>query len=266
MIITDNQELSSTDASQFATSGTHGALIFQAMLVSPEMFAFPSKKELTFELMMRSATINAAQALNESGAAFATFYYSQCNPDFWNLTGDGGFELRAGRQPAEAILDIFYNGSAYAFECATAMMIVLYKALIDTIGNERFNQTFQHLYLWDWQNHPALSLRNVYRVGAGIPGDVRYFKNPDVNPATPQWQGENVVDLSDDHYYGHGIGIMPAHTIIAELNKYRRIGSTTSAFLMTSATRPDFLTLAALAEGRQMDGIRIAAGSSFYAL
>ncbi|MFT8362504.1 MAG: protein-glutamine gamma-glutamyltransferase [Sporolactobacillus sp.] len=266
MIIAANEQLSADMSSHFAASGNYSTIIFQAMVASPELFAYPSMRELAFEIKWRNETIESAHALYESGAAFATFYYSMCNEDYWNLTGDGGFELKPNRLPADAIRDIFSHGQDYAFECATAMMIVLYKALLGTITDSLFNETFQHIYLWDWQTHPALPLHNSYRVGNGIPGDIRYFKNPEVNPQTPQWQGENAVDLSAGMFYGHGIGIQPARSIIAELNNYRRIGAETTAYLMPNATRPDYLALSALADGQQMNRIRIAAGSSFYSL
>ncbi|MCI1883156.1 MAG: protein-glutamine gamma-glutamyltransferase [Sporolactobacillus sp.] len=264
MIIVSGQPPAAGTQELLAGAGRHAPAIYQAMNASHELFAYPSRRELLFEISLRSATVDAARALNESGAAFATFYYSACNETYWSLTDDGGFELRPGQAPAEAIRNIFTDGEAYAFECATAMMIVFYKALVETISSERFNAVFKHLYLWDWQNHPFFPLRNAYRVERGIPGDVRYFKNPAVNPQTPQWQGENAVDLSDGLFYGHGVGIRTADEIIAELNRYRRIGGTVSAFLMNHATRPDYLFLAGLAEGTRTEHIRIIAGTSFY--
>lgn len=264
MILVSGQMLTPDQYDSFAGSGSYAPVILRSMAGSQEQFAYPTRQELRFELQMRSRTIESARSLQDSGAAFATFYYSACNEKFWTLTGDGGFELNPGVMPADAVDDIFRNGEAYAFECATAMMIIFYKALIGTIERERFNRTFQHLFLWDWQNHPFFPLRNAYHVGTGIPGDVRYFKNPQVNPQTPQWQGENVVDLSGGLYYGHGVGILPAEQMITELNKFRRIGATVSAFLMNQATRPDYLSLAALGSERSSGEIRITAGTSSY--
>ena len=73
-----------------------------------------------------------------------------------------------------------------------------------------------------------------------IPGDCRYFKNPDVNPLTPEWQGENAIDLGNGTYYGHGIGIKTAEEIIDALNSRRISEDSVSAYLMTSVTLLSF--------------------------
>lgn len=49
--------------------------------------------------------------------------------------------------------------------------------------------------------------------------------------------GENVINLGNGTYYGHGIGITSANGIIRELNRNRRRGATESAFLTDSVTR-----------------------------
>lgn len=40
-----------------------------------------------------------------------------------------------------------------------------------------------------------------------VPGDLVYFKNPQVNPATIEWQGENTIYLGNFFFYGHGVGV-----------------------------------------------------------
>ncbi|MEF3309356.1 hypothetical protein PV433_10630 [Paenibacillus sp. GYB004] len=45
----------------------------------------------------------------------------RANREYWERMSNGGFLLRRGVYPSEAILDIISNGRAYAFECATAM-------------------------------------------------------------------------------------------------------------------------------------------------
>lgn len=264
MIIVGHRPVDSAPRDVLSSGGRHASIVFQVMAASQERFIYPSQAALTFEIRFRSETIEASHALNRSDARFATFYHSTCNPFYWSLTGDGGFDLKPGRNAADAIRDIFRNGREYAFECATAMMIVLYKALIEILPYERFNDVFNHIYLWDWQRHPYFPLRNASRVDRGIPGDIRYFKNPQVNPETPQWQGENAVDLSGGLYYGHGLGILSADQIIRELNQYRRSGADVSAWLMPGATRPDYPALFELSVGAASDRIRVAAGSSVY--
>ncbi|MFV2050776.1 protein-glutamine gamma-glutamyltransferase, partial [Metabacillus sp. YM-086] len=72
-----------------------------------------------------------------------------------------------------------------------------------------------------------------------LPGDCLYFDNPQFNPKTPQWRGENVIDLGNDLYFGHGIGIKTADGIIESLNKRRKAYATESAYLLSQVTRLD---------------------------
>jgi protein-glutamine gamma-glutamyltransferase len=76
-----------------------------------------------------------------------------------------------------------------------------------------------------------------------LPGDCRYFKNPDVNPLTPEWQGENAIEMGDGTYFGHGIGMRNEEAIIEALNRNRIEGSDVPAYLTKTATRPSFKSL-----------------------
>ncbi|NJD01069.1 MAG: hypothetical protein FIA99_00365 [Ruminiclostridium sp.] len=96
----------------------------------------------------------------------------------------------------------------------------------------------------NWQHvHKHLGIQTYRDPEEYFPGDCRYFANPDVNPLTPEWQGENAIDLGTGKYYGHGIGITSAGNIIAALNENRISGSEVSAHLLQTATRPDFKKL-----------------------
>lgn len=229
--------------------------IVDTMRRSRADYRFSSKEQLDFRLQLGVNIVASARALYQSGVRFATFYDSRCNENYWSLTDNGGFQLKGNADSAIALKDIYHNGGAYAFECATAMVILLYKAVLDSIGDEAFNRTFSNLFLWDWEFDEDLGL--TWRtVDDYFPGDVRYFKNPDVNPIRMQWQGENVIDLGDGTYYGHGLGIRTAEEFIAALNQNRKPGANRSAFLMEEATRPNFSNLSRFAKERKEVGER----------
>ncbi|MCY9761064.1 protein-glutamine gamma-glutamyltransferase [Paenibacillus alvei] len=224
--------------------------VLTAKQKSPVVYSYNSLDDLKFELKMRSNIVKAAKALHNSGADFAGFDDSRCNKRYWIRTDRGGFQLRSGVMPSTAINDIFHNGDQYAFECATAIVIVLYKAVIDTLGEAVFNRYFQDLLLWDWNYDRNLRLVSNPNLAEAYVGDILYFKNPDYNPRTPEWQGENVVKLGNDLYYGHGIGITSSQGMITALNKARKPGSKISAYLSNEVVNPDFDALRQLQYGR----------------
>lgn len=136
-------------------------------------------------------------------------------------------------------------------ECATAMIIVYYGALL-SVFKDKFDTTFPYIYLMNWHIiYPLIESTGFPRpVKDILLGDRCYFKNPDVNPETMWWQGENVIVLGDDLYYGHGIGIGDSDYFIDSLNENRKKDATKSAYLMDVAARPDFKLLADVYYGR----------------
>ncbi len=215
---------------------------------SQTTYRYRSQDDLLFELALRREIINASNALARSGLRFAIFREAECNTDYWELTPEGGFRQRRDVKPSDAVRDIFTNGRKYATECATGMVIVYLGALLSLMGEEKFNRNFNNLYLMNWHNLPR-NLREIGQMNPEpdyLPGDRRYFANPDVDPVTPEWQGENVIDLGNGLYYGHGVGRRTADEIIKALNRQRREGATREAYLMDSAGRPNFERLAEL--------------------
>ncbi|MEE6450765.1 protein-glutamine gamma-glutamyltransferase [Gottfriedia acidiceleris] len=196
-----------------------------------------------FEGMLRNNIVLSARAMSQSRVRFAVFERSYCNPMYWQLMRTGGFLLRPGVRPSDAINDIFLNSSYYAFECATAMVIINYHAVLNLIGENLFNQIFQNIYLYGWHADPDLGIGAQYSDRI-LPGDIVYFNNPEFNPLTPEWRGENAVVLGDGTYFGHGLGILTAEQMIFALNKMRWPGAFRSAYLTNSVTRPNFKHLA----------------------
>ncbi len=229
--------------------------ILQILSSSGKIYSYPSINALEFELELRAATVSASKELDQSGMGFAVFRKSRCNPDYWTRTAEGGFLLKNANKPSAAIMDIYRNGPSYATECATAILIVFYKAVLDLFHDERFNQVFPKIELMNWHHvDPVFESIGIMEPAVDfLPGDRRYFMNPDVDPVTPEWQGENVIMLNSDLYYGHGIGIRNAAEIIEALNKNRIEDAGKSAYLMNLAGRPDFQELFRIRESASSD-------------
>lgn len=244
MIIVSGNAVEYEEISSTYPSGSVERRTLRILSQSRNTYRYESMNQLKFELELRSNIVNASRDLLRSRMAFRTFRESKCNEEFWTRTEEGGFLLKRGIKPSEAIRDIFIHGREYGTECATAMVIVFLKAVLELYPEELFNRLFDRLYLMNWAHlDNDLGIHTYRDIADSLPGDCRYFRNPDVDPMTPEWQGENTIDLGNETYYGHGMGIAPADIIIAALNRRRVPGSTTSAYLMDSATRPDFENL-----------------------
>lgn len=225
---------------KYGQDGTR-RLIIHKLASSEKNYVYSNIKALEFELNLRAQICNQAERLNNSRFQFEVFKKARCNPEYWKLTDEGGFLLKPGVEPYRAIRDILAHSELYATECATAIVIVYYLGLVEVLPQKLFNQLFSDIYLMDWKHlDKDLGLRSHNHMTDYLPGDCRYFMNPQVNPRTIEWQGENVIQLKNGYYYGHGIGIRTAEGIIRELNRHRRPNASESAYLMDLAIRPSF--------------------------
>ncbi|MFC3886015.1 protein-glutamine gamma-glutamyltransferase [Bacillus songklensis] len=231
-----NQKLIEVSQIGYGISSSEKSKILELMGKYSKVYEYETMEQLEFELEIRLQIIRAAVLLYKSGVKFATFSRSKCNEKYWRLTEKGAFVLKPNVLPQTAIEDIFLNGSKYAFECATAIVIIFYKAVLESIDKEQFNRLFSGLYLYDWQYDQDLDLR-THEGTDFLPGDCVYFKNPEYDPKTPQWQGENAIILDENLYYGHGIGITTRQVIINFLNTKRKKNSNKSAYLTHRITR-----------------------------
>lgn len=245
MITIGNQQVDVSTISSSYPENSVERKILSILASSSQTYAYDSIGQLQFELRLRREIISAANELYHSRLAFRIFRDSTVNPAYWERLNDGGFLLKQGVRPSAAIQDIFTNSSMYGTECATAMVIIYYKALLNIFPPEQFDKMFPSIYLMNWHRIDPL-LREIglmQNAADPLPGDRRYFINPDVNPETPQWQGENVIDMGDGTFYGHGVGKYPAEIMIQALNRNRREGATQSAYLLDSVGRPNFKNL-----------------------
>ena len=232
--------------------GSTEKTIIQQMQHAPISYSYYSEYELLFELNVRKNIIQSAKEMNNSQAEFTTFVYARCNPRYWQLTKAGGFLLRPDVRPADAILDIFRNGSLYAFECATAIPIIYYHAILNSIGSYLFNSLFRNLYLYSWHTDTDLGIITFYS-NHFLPGDVLYVNNPDFSRKTPWFRGVNAVLLEDGRLFGHGFDIRTSEEVIQILNEKRKPDSHQSAYLTKLVTRPSFKYLFRVASWNRND-------------
>lgn len=215
--------------------------VLHTLFVSEKTYDYKTKEALIFELDLREKIVRAAEKLSGSRFDFEVFKNSKCNPEFWKRTNKGGFLLRPDVSPFIAIKDILVHSNLYATECATAIVIVFYLALAEMFPELLFNKLFSDIYLMDWQYlDKDIGMRSHDNLPDYLAGDCRYFKNPDVDPKTIEWQGENAIQLMNGYYYGHGIGIRTAESMIAALNQHRKPGATRAAYLMDLAIKPGY--------------------------
>ncbi|MDE3838289.1 protein-glutamine gamma-glutamyltransferase [Bacillus methanolicus] len=220
--------------------------IYNAIENSPFMFEYDTANQLLFELKVRENIINASIDLSKSKAVFSSFRTSGFNPAYW-IRGNRGYLLRYDVQPADAIEDIFINSQYYGFECSTAIVIIFYKAVLESIDRRIFNYLFQNLLVWDWNYDRDLQIITLPGDDF-IPGDVVYFYNPDFKQ--PIWMGENAVFLGDGKYFGHGIGIRTAEQMVEALNTRRRENAKRTAYLLEQYSRLNFSTLERFAKNQ----------------
>ena len=151
--------------------------------------------------------------------------------------------MKQGKKSFKAITQTYLKTAGFTETNAPQPWLCLLRALL-SVFKDRFDETFPYIYLMDWY------IIDPFAAGIGYPrkahdmliGDRAYFKNPDVHPETMWLQGENVIVLAEDLYYGHGIGIANAETFIEILNRNRKEGAK-SAYLMDEVARPDFQLL-----------------------
>lgn len=220
--------------------GSTQELTLKTMDESKKLYSYGSLDELKFDLDLKDEIVKCAKELDDGEMDFKIFNKSRCNKKYWDRRADGGFVIKDGVEPYDAIKDIYLNGDKYGTECATAIIIAYYGALANILQRDTFNRLYPYIELMNWQNiDDNLSLKEFDRGKDLIPGDCRYFKNPDVNPKYPEWQGENTIYLGDKKYFGHGAGIMTGDEIIAKLNKKRKKDATEEAYLMDNTTAID---------------------------
>lgn len=192
-----------------------------------------------------AAMVGACEAMDANRHDFALIVDQTFSDAFWQPQGNGAFSLKPGVKPSDAVKDIFTNAGKYKFECATALVIVHYKAMLDLLGPKDFDVACANLKMGPWVYESTLGSNWKISGNSSIEataarkaelraGDYTYFRNFDVSAqgAAAGWQGENVISLGGDKYYGHPFGISTGEHIVQYLNQHRNAGSTRSAAML----------------------------------
>ncbi len=184
------------------------------------------------QALLNAHIVKAARDLDAAGVSFSgRSADDRVNKKLWWMGYGGKMGVRQGVKSSDAVRDVFENGDAYAFECATGNLLVYYKAILDRIGPEDFDEKFPKLRLFRWElkDDDLKKAEKQGKVDKLWPGDHVYFDNPDFDPANSAWQGENTIYLGNDEYFGHGLGIHTKREVIDSLNSLRKPGARRSA-------------------------------------
>jgi len=204
-------------------------------------------KEKALELEFRTHVVENAEILSKSKLHFSPFKETQFSENYWTKIDvktidpetektilQTGWQPREGKPPSEAISDLFRHPENYSMECQTGVHVLLIKAALDTLGENKFNEKFQNMTLLGrlirckFTEDPEHK-RSEYFPGAGIvkfgndesikvpldknrkplPGDWVYFYNPQGRTQAAKsedycWYGENAIKMPGEKYYAHG--------------------------------------------------------------
>jgi len=220
-----------------------------------------SSDSLDFELKVRTNFVRAANELSESQLAFPS--HADEGPlikglklKHWETKGTG-ISLKKGSRPSQGIREIFEAARTEGVEaeCNTALHLVWYKGILDSaVSEDQFDRLFDYRgtgqYEFDISGYDSSSPGALLpRMPAAdyLPGDYRFFENPQFNPKTPAWRGENVIQMPRG-FYGHPGGTKSKEEWISFLNKHRGEDAKLKAFLSDDAQRFDWDMLKRLME------------------
>lgn len=160
------------------------------------------------------------------------------NPRYWVKLGNYHFKLKAGVSASEAVESIFpqsENSYAVELECHSMLIAIIYRAMLQGLGKERFdelfgmkgssNQKIEILYgdLKTSGLEEYFLKKNISKNKVEL-GDWVYFQNhPDYLAKHPDgaWQGENAIYVGESggnkYYSGFGAEELTEAQMNAEL-------------------------------------------------
>lgn len=197
------------------------------------------------DLAFRKCVVDAAYALADSGASFSgSADGDKVNTALWTMGYGGKMGVRkfladgSLGKPSAALKDIFDNGRAYGFECATAMMVIYHKAILEHVGAEAFDALFTEprmmsFFRWSIEDDDFADVKTLLHKPTPLrPGSHYYYENVDASPENSAFRGENVIYLGEGKFYAHGVVgasgqyIVTEQELVRSLSSLRRAGAT----------------------------------------
>jgi hypothetical protein len=194
----------------------------------------PLGRGLARRILLQVGMVLATRGLvDENGAVRLEFsLLPQTHFDDRYFRPDGrSVILRAGVRASQALDALYRDAEAYGMAGATAISVIHYQAIRwayhhVTGSDELFDRQFRDMRIGQLGMGTENDLRAAREnVGGEIQiGDHGYFSTPDVDPVARLggWNGENVIHLGGDAYFGHPFGISDARTIVSHLEAVRR--------------------------------------------
>lgn len=203
-----------------------------------------------------AAVVSACLEMHQAHHEFAIAPRQKFSSEFWRRDGQlshfATFHLKPGAKASAAMNDVFLHPDGYRFECATALVLVYYRAIQKLIGDSDFDRIMGDLKIGPWEFEADLE-RFLVRSGRGDQpatearsreltfGEYTYTKNW----AVSWWgwakgcQGQNQIRLDEDLYYAHSYELVGQGDIVARENGARVWGAKTSASMTDRQERLD---------------------------
>jgi protein-glutamine gamma-glutamyltransferase len=221
--------------------------VLRGLIGSSVVRRYDSKEELEFEVKLRARLSRLDFDFQKAGIIFESRVGLVADPGdmpSWQSTGFGGIELKPGCKAADAVREIFNPKFKKSMECASALYAGYLLAVLDVLGDDRFNLEFSYIRIQGGRSSCNFALfEGSFQdptQGPRVPpkdqrwemgdrrryadyqiGDWLYFQNPDVRRDHLWWRGENVVKVLPHLYYGFGGPTQTARGWIDQLNAER---------------------------------------------
>ncbi|HXH30614.1 MAG TPA: hypothetical protein VNJ01_07360 [Bacteriovoracaceae bacterium] len=161
-----------------------------------------------------------------------TDFKGQLDTAYWQKVGNYAFVLKPGKSASRAIDAIFPTKPTMKevrLECHSMMIAIIYRAMKEALGEEKFDQIFSRKLVIKYGDLDASGLTKFF-LRAPVPksqmevGDWVYFQNHDSylhkHPDGP-WQGENAIFVGkkgrDSVYSGFGAANLTEREMLKEL-------------------------------------------------